>query len=72
MRRFLAIAVLLAGTLGMGGCGSGSTDVKNPKTDTSTDMGPAPDNNAATNPSLADTGFEKNRARPVTDSAKRK
>jgi hypothetical protein len=40
--------------------------------DTSSDAGPAPDNNSANNPSLADTAYEKNRTRPITDTMKKK
>jgi len=54
----------------LGSCG-GPSDPKTPSTDT-TVMGPAPDNNSATNPSLADTAYEKNRTRPVTDTVKKK
>ena len=71
MRRYLAI-MILAATLGLGGCGGPTTDAKTPNTDTSTDMGPAPDNNSANNPSLADTAYEKNRTRPITDTMKKK
>jgi len=38
--------------------------------DTTSDAGPAPDNNSANNPSLADTAYEKNRTRPITDTAR--
>jgi hypothetical protein len=35
-------------------------------------VGPTPDvNAAANNPSLADTDYEKNRTRPITDSMKK-
>lgn len=70
MRRSLAIVILLSGILAMGGCGGSGTQT--PSTDTSTTMGPAPDNNSATNPSLADTSYEKNRTRPITDTMKKK
>jgi len=72
MRRSLAITILLACILGLSGCGGSTKDAKTPKTDTSTDMGPAPDNNSANNPSLADTAYEKNRTRPITDTMKKK
>jgi hypothetical protein len=70
MQRILAIAVAVVFALALGGCG-GPADPKTPSTDTTT-MGPAPDNNSATNPSLADTGYEKNRTRPITDTMKKK
>ena len=70
MRTNLAIAALLVGILGLGGCGSSTNDSK--KTDTSAVMGPAPDNSSATNPSLADTAYEKNRTRPISDTTKKK
>lgn len=70
MKRSLTIPILLAGMLALGGCGG--SGVKTPSTDTSTHMGPAPDNNSATNPSLADTSYEKNRTRPITDTMKKK
>lgn len=70
MKKFLTIAILLGGFL-LGGCGS-NHGVKVPATDTSSVSGPAPDNNSANNPSLADTGYEKNRTRPITDTMKRK
>ena len=72
MKRSLAITILLPCILGLSGCGGSTTDAKTPKTDTSTDMGPAPDNNSANNPSLADTAYEKNRTRPITDTMKKK
>ena len=70
MRRSLTIIILVAGILAVGGCGGSGG--KTPATDTSANMGPAPDNNSANNPSLADTGYEKNRTRPVTDTMKKK
>lgn len=70
MRRILAISVALGCALALGSCG-GPADPKTPSTDTTT-MGPAPDNNSATNPSLADTAYEKNRTRPITDTIKKK
>jgi len=56
--------------MGVGSCGG--SGVKTPATDTSANMGPAPDNNSANNPSLADTSYEKNRTRPITDTTKKK
>ena len=65
------MSILMGSILVAVGCHSNG-DVKNPSTDTSSSMGPAPDNNSANNPSLADTNYEKNRTRPITDTAKKK
>jgi hypothetical protein len=65
-------AVLLAGMLTMAGCGGSDSARPGSSTDTSASMGPAPDNNSANNPSLADTSYEKNRTRPITDTMKKK
>jgi hypothetical protein len=54
--------------IGFAGCGGSGRQPHTPSTDTSKDMGPAPDNNAYNNPSLADTDYEKNRTRPITDT----
>lgn len=71
MKRSFAILALLAGITAFGACGD-TAKKATPATDTSAVMGPAPDNNSATNPSLADTGYEKNRTRPITDTIKKK
>ena len=70
---FIAVlAGLLVGGIGFAKCGSDQhgSSVNNPATDTSSSVGPAPDNNSANNPSLADTSYEKNRTRPITDTMK--
>ena len=69
---FIVVFVLLVlGAIGFAKCGSGhSSSVTNSATDTSVSAGPAPDNNSANNPSLADTSYEKNRTRPITDTMK--
>jgi hypothetical protein len=70
---FIVVLVLLVlGAIGFAKCGSSGHggSVTNSATDTSSSMGPAPDNNSANNPSLADTGYEKNRTRPITDTMK--
>lgn len=51
-------------------CGSDSQP-KKMSVDSTSPMGPAPDNNAANNPSLADTAYEKNRTTPITDTMKK-
>lgn len=68
----VVFALLVLGAIGFAKCGSDhhSSTVANPATDTST-MGPAPDNNSANNPSLADTNYEKNRTQPITDTMKK-
>ena len=60
-------AFLMAGLAGCGNSGQAST-VKSPDTSVATGT---PDNNSANNPSLADTGYEKNRTKPITDTVKR-
>jgi hypothetical protein len=68
----VVLAFLVLGAIGFAKCGSDQhgSSVNNPATDTSSSAGPAPDNNSANNPSLADTGYEKNRTRPITDTMK--
>jgi hypothetical protein len=68
---FIVVLVLVVpGAIGFAKCGSDhSSSAVNSTTDTST-MGPAPDNNSANNPSLADTAYEKNKTRPITDTMK--
>jgi hypothetical protein len=65
-------ALIVLGSITFASCGSDhhGSSVNNPATDTSSSMGPAPDNNSANNPSLADTSYEKNRTRPITDTMK--
>lgn len=70
MRRNLAIALFIAALVGLGSCGGPTNGGKS--SDTTAVVGPAPDNNSATNPSLADTNYEKNRTRPITDTIKKK
>ncbi len=67
--------LLVTATITLARCGgSGSQPAANSQPaaakspDTSSDAGPAPDNNSANNPSLADTAYEKNRTRPITDT----
>jgi hypothetical protein len=69
---FVVVFVLLVlGAIGFARCGSGHTgSTTNSATDTSASAGPAPDNNSANNPSLADTAYEKNRTKPITDTMK--
>jgi hypothetical protein len=66
----LLSALLVVGAVGVAGCGGADQHNTTPSTDTSSSMGPAPDNNSANNPSLADTNYEKNKTRPITDTMK--
>jgi hypothetical protein len=75
MRRsfhFVLVAGLMgSAVVGLAGCGGAGNQADRHSPDTST-VGPAPDNNSANNPSLADTSYEKNRTRPITDTIKKK
>ena len=66
---FMVLLVIAA--FGLVKCGGSSSQAGVPPTDTSKSMGPAPDNNSANNPSLADTNYEKNKTRPITDTMKK-
>ena len=67
----LLSACLVLSAVGFAKCGSSDQHtVVNTATDTAKVNGPAPDNNSANNPSLADTNYEKNRTRPITDTMK--
>ena len=72
MKRSSLFAVgLILLCIGFARCGgTGQQNSNNSATDTSKSMGPAPDNNSANNPSLADTNYEKNKTRPITDTMK--
>jgi hypothetical protein len=65
---FLVLASVAFFAIGFAGCGGSDSQAGIPSTDTSKVNGPAPDNNSANNPSLADTNYEKNRTRPITDT----
>ena len=65
---FLPLAAVAFLAIGSAGCGGADSQARTPSIDTSKDMGPAPDNNAYNNPSLADTDYEKNKTRPITDT----
>ena len=69
----LVVVFLILVTVAVARCGGGSDSREPIKTaaDSSTPMGPAPDNNSANNPSLADTNYEKDRTRPITDTMKK-
>jgi hypothetical protein len=53
-------------------CNGSDTKSVRTSTDSVSPVGPAPDNNSANNPSLADTNYEKDRTRPITDTMKKK
>ena len=68
------LTLLIASGISLAGCG-GSTQPGTGAGDSTKDStsinSPAPDNNSANNPSLADTNYEKDRTRPITDTMKR-
>jgi len=63
----IIIALLVLGGVALSRCGA-DHKVKTAADTTSAPIGPAPDNNSANNPSLADTAYEKDRTRPITDT----
>jgi ABC-type oligopeptide transport system substrate-binding subunit len=65
---FLVIALVAFVAIGFASCGGSDSQANTPSTDTSKVNGPAPDNNSATNPSLADTNYSKNASKPITDT----
>lgn len=68
-KRLLTFIVLIMSAVFVAKCGnSGSGSAKS--VDSEHVKGPAPDNNSANNPSLADTNYEKDRTRPITDTMK--
>ncbi|HEY4108256.1 hypothetical protein [Puia sp.] len=65
-------ALLVIAGMAFAGCGGGDASPKKMAADSVSPTGPAPDNNSANNPSLADTNYEKDRTRPITDTMKPK
>lgn len=61
--------VFLTGMVLMTSCGGSNSGSARTSVD-STPKGPAPDNNSATNPSSADTNYQKDTGRQVTDSTR--
>ncbi len=53
-------------------CNNADTKPIRTSSDSTSAVGPAPDNNSANNPSLADTNYEKDKTRPITDTMKKK
>ena len=64
----IIIAILVLAGVVLSRCGGSDRKVRTAADTTSTPIGPAPDNNSANNPSLADTSYEKDRTRPITDT----
>jgi hypothetical protein len=64
----IIIALLVLGGVALSRCGGSDHKVRTASDSTTTPIGPAPDNNSANNPSLADTAYEKDRTRPITDT----
>ena len=70
---FYFFALLVLGGVALSRCSNGTDNDKiKTSVDSTRPVGPAPDNNSANNPSLADTNYEKDRTRPITDTAKKK
>lgn len=68
----IMIALLIVCGVALAKCGGAETKPIRTPADSSSAKGPAPDNNSANNPSLADTNYEKDRTRPITDTMKKK
>ncbi|HTI91585.1 MAG TPA: hypothetical protein VL727_13420 [Puia sp.] len=66
----LIVLLILCGMIFVKCNGADTKPVTTPADSTSA-RGPAPDNNSANNPSLADTNYEKDRTRPITDTMKK-
>ena len=64
--------LLVTAAMTLASCGGSDSQPAAKSPDTTSEAGPAPDNNSANNPSLADTAYEKNRTRPITDTMKKK
>lgn len=66
------IALLVLCGVVLAKCNGSETKAVKTQADSSSSIGPAPDNNSANNPSLADTNYEKDKTRPITDTMKKK
>ena len=67
----IIIAILVLGGVVLSKCGNSNSRSVKTSADSVSPVGPAPDNNSANNPSLADTAYEKDRTRPITDTMKK-
>ncbi|HXO77848.1 MAG TPA: hypothetical protein VN824_21485 [Puia sp.] len=68
----MMIALLIVCGVLLVKCDGADTKPVRTTADSTSATGPAPDNNSANNPSLADTNYEKDRTRPITDTMKKK
>ena len=66
---FLAGALIM--TVAMVGCGGSDSSSIKTSVDSVSAKGPAPDNNSANNPSSADTNYQKDTGRKITDTPRR-
>ena len=66
---FLAGALLVSGF--MIGCGGSGNKSIRTSVDSVSATGPAPDNNSANNPSSADTSYQKDTGRKISDTPRR-
>jgi hypothetical protein len=68
----VVVVLVVLGVVFFAKCNNSNPHTTTTSTDSTSPMGPAPDNNSANNPSLADTAYEKDRTRPITDTMKKK
>jgi hypothetical protein len=68
----LVAALLVLGATHLASCGHPDAHVVHTLADSIPPSTADPDANSANNPSLADTAYEGNRTRPITDTAKKK
>ncbi len=72
MKQAGIFSFLVVLALGFGGCGSADQQQAASSSPDTSKVGPTPDVNvAANNPSLADTDYEKNKTRPITDTMRK-
>ena len=68
MKKLFIIASIATATFTFTACGGNGTDTSGAKTDSSSSVVHPPDNNSATNPSLADTAYSKDSTSMKKDS----